>query len=129
MIYIRVEGLNDPIWTNQLKTVLNNYNNKHISRATGMTPSDGRLSKYRAEIRMKMLMNAKRNRKYPNVSLDDKVRLFRKKDWFDKERHGIWSTDLHTVEDIVEHDGQQLYKIHGYNKPFVRSEILLVEDG
>lgn len=128
MIYKRVEGLNDPIWTNHLKTVLNNYNNKHISRATGMTPSDGRLSKYRAEIRMKMLMNAKRNRKYPNVSIDDKVRLFRKKDRFDKERHGIWSRDLHTVEDIVEHDGQQLYKIRGYNKPFVRSEILLVED-
>ena len=44
-----------------------------------MTPSDGRLSKYRAEIRMKMLMNAKRNRKYPNMSIGDKVRLFRKK--------------------------------------------------
>jgi hypothetical protein len=129
MVYKRVEGLNDPIWTNHLKTVLNNYNNKHISRATGMTPSDGRLSKYRAEIRMNMLMNAKRNRKYPNVSIDDKVRLFRKKDRFDKERHGIWSRDLHTVEDIVEHDGQQLYKIRGYTKPFVRSEILLVEDG
>ena len=94
--------------------------------ATG-TPSDGRLSKYRAEIRMKMLMNAKRNRKYPNVSIDDQVRLFRKKDRFDKEKHGIWSRDLHTVEDIVEHDGQQLYKIRGYNKPFVRSEILLIE--
>jgi hypothetical protein len=52
-----------------------------------------------------------------------------KKDRFDKERHGIWSRDLHTVEDIVEHDGQQLYKIRGYTKPFVRSEILLVEDG
>ena len=90
-----------------------------------MTPSDGRLSKYRAEIRMKMLMNVKRNKKYPNVSIDDKVRLFRKKE----ERHGIWSRDLHTVEDIVEHDGQQLYKIRGYTKPFVRSEILLVEDG
>ena len=41
-----------------------------------MTPSDGRLSKHRAGIRMKMLMTAKRNRKYPNVSIDDKVRLF-----------------------------------------------------
>ena len=36
MIYKRVEGLNDPFWPNHLKTVLNNYNNKHISRATGM---------------------------------------------------------------------------------------------
>ena len=82
MIYKRVEGLNDPIWTNHLKTVLNNYTNKHISRATGMTPSDGRLSKHRAEIRMDMLMNAKRNKKYPNVSVDDKVRVFREKTSF-----------------------------------------------
>ena len=52
-----------------------------------------------------------------------------KKDRLDKERHGIWSRDLHTVEDIIEHDGQQLYKIRGYNKQFARSEILLVEDG
>ena len=80
MIYKRVEGLNDLIWANHVKTVLNNNNNKHISRATGMTPSDGRLSKCRAEIRMKLLMNAKRHRKYPNVSVDDKVRLFRKKE-------------------------------------------------
>ena len=92
-----------------------------------MTPSDGRLSKYRAEIRTNMLMNANRNRKYPNVRIDDKVRLFRKTDRFDKEKHGIWSKDLHTVEAIVEHDGQKLYKIRGYNKPFVRSEILLLE--
>ena len=36
--------------------------------------------------------------------------------------------EIYTLEDIVEHDGQQLYKIRGYYKPFVRSEILLVED-
>lgn len=63
------------------------------------------------------------------MSIDDKIRLFRKVNRFDKERHGIWSRDLHTVEDIVEHDGQQLYKIRDYTKPFVRSEVLLVEDG
>ena len=62
------------------------------------------------------------------MSTDNKVRLSRKKDRFDKERHGLWSRDLHIVEDIVEHDGQQLYKIRGYDKPFVRSEILLIED-
>ena len=45
------------------------------------------------------------------MSIDGKVRSFRDKDRFGKERHGIWSRDLHAVEDIVEHDGQQLYKI------------------
>ena len=95
MIYKRVEGLNDPIRTNHLKTVLNNYTNKHISRATGMTPRDGRLSKYRAEIRMKMLMNAKRNRKHPNVSIDDKVRLLRKEDRLKKDT--VYGVEIYTL--------------------------------
>ena len=47
MVYKRVEGLQDPIWTNQIKAVLNYYNNKHVSRATGFTPSDGKMSNHR----------------------------------------------------------------------------------
>ena len=68
-------------------------------------------------------------KKKPNVRIDDKVRLFRKKNRLDQERHGIWSRNLNTVEDVVEHDGQQVYKIRAYSKPCVRCELLLVEDG
>jgi len=82
----RVEGQREPIWTYRLKAVLNYYNNKHISRATGFTPNYSRLSKYRTEIKMEMLLNAKRNRKYPNTSVDDKVRVYKKKKLMDKER-------------------------------------------
>jgi hypothetical protein len=46
----------------------------------------------------------------------------------DKERVPVFSKVLHTVEKIIEEDGQTLYKISGYDKPFVRSEILLVND-
>jgi hypothetical protein len=128
MIYKRVEGQKDPIWTNHIKTVLNNYNNKHISRATGFTPNYARLSKYRTEIRMRMLLNAKRNRKYPTISVDDKVRVYKKKKLMDKERVPVFSKVLHTVEKIIEEEGQKLYKISGYDKPFVRSEIMLIND-
>ena len=61
-----------------------------------MTPSDGRLSKYRAEIRMEMLMNAKRNRKYPNVSIDDKVRLFRKRIALTK-KNMVYGVEIYTL--------------------------------
>ena len=47
---------------------------------------------------MRLLRNAKRNRKYPLIFVDDKVRLFRKNDKMDKERTSVWSKDLHTVE-------------------------------
>ena len=52
-----------------------------------------------------------------------------KKNRVDKGRHGIWSTDLHTGEDIVEQHGQQLCEIRGYDRPLVRFEISLAEDG
>jgi hypothetical protein len=77
---------------------------------------------------MRMLLNAKRNRKYPNISVDDKVRVYKKKKLMDKERVPVFSKVLHTVEKIIEEDGQTLYKISGYDKPFVRSEIILVND-
>ena len=95
MVYKRVEGVQDPIWTNQIKAALHHYNNKHVSRATGFTPSDGEMSKHRAEIRIRMLMNAERNRTYPLISVDDKVRLFRKKDKMDKERTSVWLSLIH----------------------------------
>jgi hypothetical protein len=46
----------------------------------------------------------------------------------DKGRVPVWSKVLHTVEKIIEEDGQKLYKVSGYDKAFVRSEILLVND-
>ena len=91
MVYKRVEDLQDPVWTNHIKAVLNYYNKKHVSRATGFAPSDGKMSKHRAEIRIRMLMTAKRNRKYPLISVDDQLWLFRKKDKMDKERTSVWN--------------------------------------
>ena len=77
---------------------------------------------------MRMLVNAKRNRKYPTISVDDKLRVYRKKKLMDKERVPVFSKVSHTVEKIIEEDGQTFHKISGYDKPFVRSEILLIND-
>ena len=90
MIYKRVEGLNDPILTNRLRTV---------SKITMINIQAGLLVWLQVVVdyqntERKLEMNAKRHREYPNVSIDDKVRLFRKKDRFDTERHGIWSRYL-----------------------------------
>ena len=73
-------------------------------------------------------MNAKRNRKYPTISVDDKVRVYRKKKLMDKERVPVFSKVSHIVEKIIEEDGQTLYKISGYDKPFIRSEIIPISD-
>ena len=127
MVYKRVEGLQDHMWTNHIKAVLN-YNNKQVTRATGFTPSDGKMPKHKVENRIRMLMNAKRKNKFQRVSVDDKVKLFRKKDKMDKERTSVWSKDLHTVEKIINQDGPTSDKIKGYDRPFVRSDLLLMDN-
>jgi hypothetical protein len=126
LLYRRVDGQDNPIWTDHIKAVLNTYNKKMVHSATGFTPYEGRLAKHRMEIKTRLELNAKRKRKYPNIAIGDKVRLYKKKGPLDKERVGVWSKDLHEVLDITESEGQKFYKIKNRDHLFVRADILLV---
>ena len=127
MLYKRIEANDDKDWTHYIKTVLNNYNNKNIHSVTGFTPNYARLAKYRLRVLYNLKIKAKANRKYPKIDVGDKVRVFRKKTLFDKERIGKWSPEIYTVENIIEQDDQKLFKLKDIDKPFIRSEILLVD--
>jgi len=126
ILYRRVEGQDNPIWTDHIKAVMNQYNNKMVHSATGFTPEQARLAKNRLKIKARLEKNAKRLRTYPNISVGDRVRLYKKKKLMDKSRVSIWTRDLHVVEDIKESEGQKLYKIRGRDRWFIRSDILLV---
>ena len=79
MIYKRVEHDENPIWTDYLESVLNQYNNKMVCRITGFTPKDARLAKFRSQIRNNIRKHSKFTRKYPNTSEGDRVRIYTKK--------------------------------------------------
>ena len=128
LVYRRVEGKNDPIWTDHIKAVMHQYNNKNIHSATGFTPWESRLARHRKIIKTKLEQNAKYKRKYPNINIGDRVRLYKKKDKMDKERVGVWTKDSYEVEDIKESEGQKLYKIKGRERLFIRADILLIND-
>ena len=99
-----------------------------VHSATGFTPWEGRLARHRLEIKTKLELNAKRKRKYPDIAVGDKVRLYKKKDKMDKERTGVWTKDLHEVEAIKESEGQNLYKIKNRDHWLIRADLLLVND-
>ena len=99
-----------------------------VHSATGFTPWEGRLARHRLEINTKLELNAKRKRKYPDIAVGDKFRLYTKKDKMDKARTGVWTKDLHEVEAINESEGQNLYKIKNSDHWFIRADILLVND-
>jgi hypothetical protein len=70
-----------------------------------------------------------KKRKYPDIAVGDKVRLYKKKDKMDKDNgQASGPKDLHEVEAIKESEGQNLYKIKNRDHWFIRADILLVND-
>ena len=45
-------------------------------------------------------MNATKTRKYPELEVSNKVKIFKKKDKLDKERVSSWSANSYTIDDI-----------------------------
>ena len=73
-----------------------------------------------------MEIKAKRNMKYPDIDIGDKVKVFKQRGALEKEWVGDYKPDTTTVTDITESLGQTFYKVIGESKPFIRSEILLI---
>lgn len=127
MIYQRVEKTHEK-WYNLLFPVLLTYNNKMVHASTKMTPNEARKPANELNVKLNLHLNRTRLRKYPNVSIGDSVKLYRKKDKLDKERKSLWSAKNHKVEDIVHSAGEAMFKLEGVPKPVLRHEILLIDN-
>ena len=66
------------------------------------------------------------NRKYQDIKVGDKVRIYKKKKNFQKSNVSIWSDNRYEVKQIedVPNVGK-LYHVIGMPKPMLRAEILL----
>ena len=93
-----------------------------------MTPNEARKPANELNVKLNLHLNRTRLRKYPNVSIGDSVKLYRKKDKLDKERKSLWSAKNHKVEDIVHSAGEAMFKLEGVPKPVLRHEILLIDN-
>ena len=126
MVYKRVEKTNEK-WYNVIGPVLLVYNNSMVHSSVKMTPNEARKPANEVNVRLNLQLNRTRLRKYPNISVGDKVKLYRKKDKLDKERKSLWSSNTYKVEDIVHINGEAMFKLEGIAKPVLRHEILLVD--
>ena len=61
------------------------------------------------------------------MKIGDKVKIYKKKDKFDKERKSLWMPEIHTITDINESLGQKFYTVSDYSRPLMRHEILLIK--
>ena len=125
MINKRIENT-EKTWKDVLFEVLLTYNNKNVHTATGLTPDQAKLDKYRLQVKMNLELHRISQRRYPTVDVNDKVKLYKKKGRFDKENTSVWLPQTHTIALITESMGQKFYHITGHKKPFLRHEILKI---
>ena len=126
MIHKRLKNSEDDQWTDHIGYVLLTYNHKMIHRTTHMTPYDARKPKNELEVKHNIILKAKHNRKYPDINVGDKAKIYTKKKIFHKEHVSVWSKDSYEVVSIDVTHGQQFYKLKDNVRPFMRHEILKV---
>ena len=69
-------------------------------------------------------MKRKHTRIYPDINVGDYVKIYNKKNKFDKERIPVWSRDKFKVESINDSLGQNFYKVEGRPRELMRFEII-----
>ena len=116
-------GLDRDKWLEQLKPILNKYNNTEHN-SIKMSPNDARKKDNEMVVKFNLELKSRRQRKYPELKKDDEVRVMIKKEtgktkgYFPK-----WSPQIYKVIHIKDDD----YMINdGKRKVYLRHELLKV---
>ena len=113
-------------WIDVLNPVLITYNYKNKHSATKMTPKDATKPSNHLQVKANLEMKRTHTRIYPDVNVGDYVRIYNKKEKYDKERIPVWSKTKYLVESINDSMGQDFYVLEGRPRALMRFEILLV---
>ena len=111
------------------KPSLNRYNNQ-IHSSTKTTPNNAHNLDIAIQVRTNLILKEKHNRKYPNISEGDYVKIFDKGKGnyvSRKETRSQWSERKYKVI-LVGRDmmNNRYYKLDGMSKQYNRHELLLV---
>ena len=87
-------------WNDYIFEIVLTYNNKDKHSTIGMTPKEGAMKKNELEVKSNIALQSASKRKYPELDVGDKVKIYRKKDKLDKERVSVWLPTVHTIKDI-----------------------------
>ena len=128
MIHDRVR-FNRGSWTVMLSKALDKYNDT-VHSSTKMKPKDAHDDKNHMDVMVNMTRREKNTRKYPEVKVNDMVKVFEKKKGNYTERkeyNSKWSNQSYKIVKIEYDDvGNRTFKLEGLNKPYLRHEILKV---
>ncbi len=97
-------------------------------RATGMPPEEAAKPENWFEVHNNLEIQAKHKRKYPELHVGDKVKVYRQRGPLTKEVVGDYKYHPSTITGITKSLGQTFYKVEGEGKPLLRSDILLFKE-
>ena len=120
------KGANNVQWTDFIFEIMLTYNNKIKHSSTGFTPADAKKKGNEIDVKLNLLAQKKHNRRYPLLSIGDKVKIYRKKEPGEKERTSDWSDNTYEVETISKSHGQTYFKVEGLTREYSRHELLKV---
>jgi hypothetical protein len=116
-------------WVNLLPDVVRNYN-KRKHDTTKLSPNESSKDENSLETKLNIVMQAKRDRKYPPLTEGDRVKLYQKKSRHDKETVPVWSEAVFTVDEVDYFEGHEEYKLEpqpkGLKTWYLRHELLKV---
>ena len=114
-------GLSRDKWVEQLKPILNKYNNTEHT-TTKMSPNEAKKPKNEMTVKFNLELKAKKNRQYPELNTDSQVRVMMKKDVKTKGYMPKWSKQVYKIMHIR---GGKEYMINdGKRKVYQRHELL-----
>ena len=98
------------------------YNNKNEHISINMTPVEARKKDNQIDVKLNLELKAKRDRKYPELKIGDKVKIMLKYNKMKKEHDPLSSDMKYEIEKIEEKNGLTFYYVNG--RPRLRNEIL-----
>ena len=78
-----------------------------------MTPKDARMKKNEMKVKLNISMQARKTRTYPDIEVNDEVKVMRKKAITEKERTSHWLKEKFKVKRIERKLGQDYYYVEG----------------
>ena len=111
-------------WQDFVYEILLTYNNKIKHSETEMTPAEAKKPSNEIDVKLTLLSKKKHERRYPLLSIGDKVKIIRKKEPGEKERTSVWSKTNWAIKEITKSHGQTVFKVEGMTRFYTRHENL-----
>lgn len=91
-----------------------------------MTPNEARKKENEFKVKLNMATKAVKKRVYPDIEVNDKVKLARKKGITEKHQTSHWLKEVFTVSKIERKMGQNYNYLEGRDRGYMRHELLKV---